>query len=228
MRRLHRRDHAELSETPHVQRRDYLRVFDPVAVGLRMRMLPEFRLEYVQRLAIARIADRVDAGLEARLHGRIVQRAVEAVAATAHPAVAGLVRVILQQTRPPRSQRAIVIGLHRSRHEHAVGIGIRPARDPAPHQGFVAQREHRIDPDRELALGLQRLESLHRAGVCPGFVHRHKAVTRHLHQPCARLALPCFQRGGRDRPIEHGAGAVEEQAIGPSVCAKPHFTALGN
>src|SRR5262249_27457975 len=99
VRRLHRGDHAELRETRDVVRMDDLRVLDAVPQRARLRFLAFDPLEEVERLAVARIAERVDRHLEAGFHEVGHELLVEAILAAAHAAMAGAVRVVLEEPR---------------------------------------------------------------------------------------------------------------------------------
>src|SRR5690606_1858303 len=90
----------------------HLRVLDAVPSRAQFwRVRKNTRVE-VEHRAVRRVTDGVDGGLEAAPHERGDPGLVEAGISPAHAAVAGPVRVILEQPRSTGAQRAIVERLH--------------------------------------------------------------------------------------------------------------------
>ena len=198
-------------------------MFDPVAALCGGGIGLELRLKEIEHFAVARIADGMDPQLKSGLHRRLGQITVKAITATADPAVARLVGIVVQQPRPARSQRAIVVSLDRARDEHGATVPVRPPGDPLPHQRRIAQREQGVDPDRQALLVFQLLECGHRLGTHTGLVHRNIAVAGHLREALERMARDHRLRHGRHRRFDHHRRAVQEQAIRLPIRAKPHL-----
>ncbi len=74
-------------------------MFDSMSIAGRRRVFLEYALEYVQRLPVSGIADRVNTDLESGFHCRRIQFLVEAVLIATDAAMARHIGVVVEQTR---------------------------------------------------------------------------------------------------------------------------------
>ncbi len=179
----------------------------------------------IERFAVAGVADRVDRDLEAGLHRCRVQFLVETVIVAAHAAVTRLVGVVVEQARAAGTQRAVVVGLDRARDQHAVAVGIGTFLEPLANQVLVAQRQHRVDPDRQAAVRFELFENAHLPGVEPGVVDGRVAVGGHALQAEQDLLRQRFRRWRGHGGAQHLHGLVEEQPGRLTVGADAHLPA---
>jgi hypothetical protein len=201
---LHRGDDTEPGETRDVVGMEDLGVFDSMTRCPRLRLLPENGLDEIERLAVARVPDGVDGGLEAGLHHVGHERSVEAVFLAAHSAMTWPIRVVFEEPGPARAERAVVMGLHGPRREHPAVLAIGTAPPPLPTEVRVAGGEHRVDPHRQPAFRVEGLQRVHEAAIDAGLVDGDVAVPSHPCEPgedvAPRIALPL----ARARPCPAG------------------------
>ena len=172
---------------------------------------PEDGLQDIERFAVAGVADRVDRDLEAGLHRCRVQFLVETVIVAAHAAVTRLVGVVVQQARAAGTERAVVVRLDRARDQHAVAVGIGTFFEPLANQVLVAQRQHRVDPDRQAAVRFELFENAHLPVIEPRVVDRRIAVGGHALQAEQDLLRQRLGRRLGHGGTQHLHGLVEEQ-----------------
>src|SRR5262245_31165699 len=111
MRRLHRGDDFGLSETFEIVGMHYLSVFAAVAVVLHFRLLRDDRFDEFQRLAIARVANGMYGHLKPAFHHLSHEPSVETILIATHAAIPRPVGIIVNEPRPPRTERAVIKSL---------------------------------------------------------------------------------------------------------------------
>ena len=166
-------------EARDVGRADVLRVLDAPAQVLLVGMLLERLLVDVEHLAVAAVADRVDAQLVVVLD-RELRRLPDVVQAVGVQAGRLEIRVRLQHPGAARTERAVDLPLDPAHGEPLVAVVDDAVFRHVDGQAIGRLAQHHPDAQRQLALVHHSLHQRDRVGPRPGVVHRRQALRERL------------------------------------------------